>query len=314
MAPRASEDKVDFAAGTRQTWRMLASIPFPAISPEIFTIRIGDLDFSLRWYALAYIAGILVGWRLAVAAVSRERLWAGEPVMTRPQVEELLTWIVLGVIVGGRLGFALFYQPDHFLRYPLDIFRIWQGGMSFHGGLIGVAVAILVFSRRHGIPLGSLADILALATPPGLLLGRIANFANAELWGRPTAAPWGVVFPGTEAQNCPGSASPCARHPSQLYEAGLEGLALGALLLFLVYRQGWLRRPWAVAGSFLAGYGAARIFVELFRQADPQFVSPGNPWGHVLRIGEAGLTMGQLLSLPMLLAGLAMLAAAFGRR
>ena len=314
MAPRASGDKVDFSGDLRQTRRMLASIPFPAISPEIFTIRIGDLDFSLRWYALAYIAGILVGWRLAIAAVSRERLWAGEPAMTRSQVEELLTWIVIGVIVGGRLGFALFYQPDHFLRYPLDIFRLWQGGMSFHGGLIGVAVAILGFSRRHGIPLGSLADVLALATPPGLLLGRIANFANAELWGRPTAAPWGVVFPGAEAQDCPGAASPCVRHPSQLYEAGLEGLALGALLLFLVFRLGWLRRPWAVAGSFLAGYGAARIFVELFRQADPQFVSPGNPWGHVLRFGEAGLTMGQLLSLPMLLAGMAMLAAAFRRR
>ena len=314
MAPRVSADKVDFAADLWPMRRMLASIPFPAISPEIFTIRIGDLGFSLRWYALAYIVGIVIGWRLAIAAVSRERLWAGKPAMTREQVEELLIWIVLGVILGGRLGFALFYHPDYFLRNPLEIFRIWQGGMAFHGGLIGVAIAILGFSRRHGIPLGSLADILALATPPGLFLGRLANFANAELWGRPTALPWGVVFPGADAQDCPGSTSPCARHPSQLYEAGLEGLALAALLLFLVFCLSWLKRPWAVVGSFLTGYGATRIFVEFFRQADPQFISPGNPWGYVLRFGEAGLTMGQLLSLPMVLAGLAMLAVAFGRR
>ena len=284
---------------------MQAGIPFPAISPEIFSISIGAFEFALRWYALAYIAGILIGWRLAVAALRRPHLWQGDtPPMTKAQIEDLLTWIILGVILGGRLGFVLFYQPAYYLANPGQIPMLWQGGMSFHGGMLGVALAIVLVSRRHGAPLGKVADMLALATPPALFLGRIANFINAELWGRPTSLPWGVIFPGPAAQDCPGIDGLCARHPSQLYEAALEGLILGAILLFFAFRRGWLRVPWLTTGVFLAGYGLARFLVEFARQPDAQFVSPGNPLGLAFHLDGWGLTMGQALSLPMILAGL----------
>ncbi|MBC7138544.1 MAG: prolipoprotein diacylglyceryl transferase [Defluviimonas sp.] len=278
---------------------------FPDLSPEIFTIHIGSFAFSLRWYALAYIAGLIAGWRIVVALMRRPGLWpAGRAPMPAERVEDLLTAIVLGVILGGRLGFVLFYQPAHFLANPLDIVKVWQGGMSFHGGFLGVVVAALWFCRRHGVPVLQLADALAIATPPGLFFGRIANFINAELWGRPTDLPWGVIFPGEAAQTCEGTAyGLCARHPSQLYEAGLEGLVLGAVLLAAA-RAGALSRPGRVTGLFLAGYGAARFFVEFFRQADAQFITPDNPMGNVMQWGGAGLSMGQLLSLPMIAAGL----------
>ncbi len=185
---------------------------------------------------------------------------------------------------------------------------LWQGGMAFHGGFAGVVLATLIWCRAKGVPLGSAADAMALGTPPGLLLGRIANFINNELWGRPTDMPWGVVFPGEAAQACPGITGLCARHPSQLYEAGLEGLVLGAILILAVWRFGALKRPWLVSGIFFAGYGIARFVVEFFRLADPQFITPGNPYGHVLQLTEtAGLTMGQLLSLPMVAVGLALI-------
>jgi phosphatidylglycerol:prolipoprotein diacylglycerol transferase len=293
---------------------MLAAIPFPDIDPEIFSFEIGGFAFALRWYAMAYIVGILIGWRLAIAALRRPALWrGGTPPMTPEAFDDLLTWIVLGIIVGGRLGFVIFYQPGYYLANPGQIPMIWQGGMSFHGGFLGVLLAAVVFCWRRGISLASTADLLALGTPPGLLLGRIANFINGELWGRPTDAPWGVVFPGARAQDCPGVEGLCARHPSQLYEAGLEGLVLGAALIWLAFRAGWLMRPGQVTGLFLAGYGLARSVVEAFRQADPQFVTPDNPWGHVIRLGEAGLTMGQVLSLPMLAAGLLIFFAARAR-
>jgi len=279
---------------------MALMIEFPGFSPEVFTIPLFGMEFSLRWYALAYIAGLVAGWRIVVAAVKRPGLWpGGQAPMTPAQVEELLTAVILGVVIGGRLGFVLFYQPGYYLANPLDILKVWQGGMAFHGGFLGVAVAGLWFCRRHGIPALSAADALALATPPGLLLGRIANFVNAELWGRPTDLPWGVVFPGAAAQDCPGIAGPCARHPSQLYEAALEGLVRG-LVLLVVARAGGLRRPGLVTGIFLLGYGLSRFVVEFARQADAQFVTPDNPWGHVL----LGMTMGQILSLPMIAAGL----------
>ena len=275
-------------------------IEFPALRPEVFTLPLFGMEFALRWYALAYIAGLLIGWRIAVAAVRRPGLWpGGRAPMTPAQVEELLTAVILGVVIGGRLGFVLFYQPGHYLQNPLDILKVWQGGMAFHGGFLGVVVAGLWFCRRHGIAPLSAADVMALATPPGLLLGRLANFVNAELWGRPTTLPWGVVFPGAAAQDCPGVTGPCARHPSQLYEAALEGIVLG-LVLLLVARAGGLRRPGLVTGLFLLGYGLSRFLVEFARQADAQFVAPDNPWGHVL----LGMTMGQLLSLPMIAAGL----------
>jgi phosphatidylglycerol:prolipoprotein diacylglycerol transferase len=287
---------------------MLAMIPFPDISPEIFTIPLFGLELALRWYALAYIVGIVIAWRTSVAALRRPALWPGQtPPMTPAQVEDLLTWVVVGIILGGRLGFVLFYQPGYYLQNPVEILRIWQGGMSFHGGFLGVVVAGLAWTARHRVPRLSASDAIVLGVPAGLMLGRIANFINAELWGRPTDLPWGVAFPGAAAQACGQPLGEiCARHPSQLYEAALEGAVLLAVLLWLGFRRGALRVPGCITGVFLAGYGAARLVVEHFRQADAQFITQDNPLGHVLRLGDWGLSMGQLLSLPMLLAGLAL--------
>jgi phosphatidylglycerol:prolipoprotein diacylglycerol transferase len=222
--------------------------------------------------------------------------------------------VVLGVIIGGRLGFVLFYQPGYYLANPGEILMIWNGGMSFHGGFLGMAVVILGFSYKVGAAPGRVADMLAIAVPPGLFFGRLANFINAELWGLPTTMPWGVIFPGAAAQACPGVEGPCARHPSQLYEAGLEGLLLLALLTWLALARGWLKTPWALTGMFIAFYGAARFFVEFFRQADAQYITLDNPMGYVVQLGEAGLKMGQLLSLPMALVGLALVIWARRRR
>lgn len=285
---------------------MSTGLPFPDVSPELFSISLFGIEFALRWYALAYIAGILIGWRIAVAAVKRATLWpADTPPMRPEQVEELLTWVILGIILGGRLGFVMFYQPGYYLANPGQILAIWQGGMSFHGGLIGVIVAALIYCLRAGIPLRPTADMMAMATPPGLFLGRVANFINAELWGRPTDLPWGVQFPGEAAQACGQAVGEiCARHPSQIYEALLEGLLLGAVLLWLAFRRGALKTPGKIVGLFIGGYGAARFFVEFFRQPDAQFVSVGNPLGLAWQIGGYGLTMGQLLSIPMILVGL----------
>ncbi|WP_292286715.1 prolipoprotein diacylglyceryl transferase [Marivita sp.] len=285
---------------------MSTGLPFPNVSPELFSISIFGMDLALRWYALAYIAGILIGWRIAVAAVKRAALWpANTPPMRPEQVEELLTWVILGIILGGRLGFVLFYQPAYYFANPMQIPFIWQGGMAFHGGLIGVILAGWLYCMRASIPLRSAADMMALATPPGLLLGRIANFINAELWGRPTELPWGVQFPGAAAQACGQAAGEiCARHPSQLYEAVLEGILLGGALLWLAFRRGALKVPGRIVGLFIGGYGAARFLVEFFRQPDAQFVSEGNPLGLAWHVGGYGLTMGQLLSLPMIAIGL----------
>jgi phosphatidylglycerol---prolipoprotein diacylglyceryl transferase len=228
------------------------------------------------------------------------------------EVDDLLTAIILGVILGGRLGFVLFYGFDYYSAHPLDILKVWEGGMSFHGGFIGVMIAGLWFARRHNISGWSLADALALAAPVGLFFGRIANFINAELWGRPTTMPWGVIFPGEAAQDCPGVLTLCARHPSQLYEAGLEGLLLG-LILWVMIRFGALKRPGLVLGMFLTGYGLARMFVEIFRQADAKFITPDNPLGHVIGTAEIGLSMGQALSLPMVLIGLIFVLRALNR-
>ena len=278
-------------------------IPFPEISPDIFSITIAGREFALRWYAMAYLAGLLIGWRVIVALMRRPGLWGGTAPMRPEKVEELLTWVVVGVILGGRLGFVLFYEPAWYLANPGQIIKVWQGGMSFHGGFLGVVLAAWAYARRNGIAPLRLADALAIAAPVGLFLGRIANFINAELWGRPTTAPWGVIFPCEAAQDCPGVEGLCARHPSQLYEAGLEGLLLG-LVLFLLVRRGGLARPGLALGVFLSGYGLSRFIVEFFRQADAQFVTPGNPWGHVLGGPVWGITMGQLLSLPMIAVGL----------
>ena len=286
-------------------------IPFPDISPVLVEIPLGPVSLPIRWYALAYIVGIVLGYLILRHAIDRPRLWKNDtPPLIRSQLEDLLTWMVLGIILGGRIGYVLFYGQGQFLDDPLAILRVWEGGMSFHGGLLGVTIAGLLFAYRQRVPVARLADGLALATPPGLLLGRIANFINAELWGRPTDLPWGVIFPGAAAQDCPGVAGLCARHPSQLYEAGLEGLVLGALVMWLAFARGWLKTPGAICGAFVAGYGASRFVVEYFRLADSQFITPDNPLGHVVRLGDLGLSMGQLLSLPMLAAGLLVLAVA----
>ena len=281
----------------------MSYIPFPPLSPEIFSIDIGGMTFALRWYALAYIVGLMAGVWLIRRALRTARLWDAVP-MTEEQLDRLMTWVIAGVLIGGRLGYVLFYQPAHFLAHPELILRVWEGGMSFHGGFLGVSLAGLIFARREKIPALTVGDLFAMVAPIGLFLGRLSNFNNAELWGRPTTLPWGVAFPGDAAQLCPGVVGICARHPSQLYEAALEGLVLGALVLWAAWRGDWLRRPGRIMGVFVAGYGIARFVVEFFRQPDAQFITEGNPLGLAWQIAGSGLTQGQALSLPMIAVGL----------
>jgi phosphatidylglycerol:prolipoprotein diacylglycerol transferase len=283
---------------------MFAAIPFPDITPEIFSFTVFGREIALRWYAMAYIVGIAIGWQIIKFALNRPHLWRNGPPMKVAQLEDLLTYIVAGVIGGGRLGYVLFYKPAEFLANPIDIIKIWEGGLSFHGGFLGVVVAVYFFSRRQNVPLPDLADIIAVAATPAILLVRIANFINAELWGRQTDLPWGVIFPGQAAQACATVLEPCARHPSQLYESGLEGLLLGTILILLAFRFGALKKPWLLSGVFFMGYGIARFLVEFVRQPDAQFVSPGNELGLAFHINGYGLTMGQTLTLPMILVGL----------
>jgi phosphatidylglycerol:prolipoprotein diacylglycerol transferase len=253
---------------------MLLAIPFPAIDPVL--VEVGPL--VIRWYALAYIAGIVLGWRLA------RRLATLRPVAATPeQIDDFVTWVTLGIILGGRLGYVLFYRPGYYLFHPLEILAVWQGGMSFHGGAVGVILAIFLFARRHRLDMLALADRTTAVVPIGLFFGRLANFINGELWGRVADVPWAMVFP---------HAGPEPRHPSQLYQAGLEGLALFALLMALVWNPAIRARRGFVSGAFLAGYGAARLVGELFRQPDAH-----------LGFLFAGATMGQLLSVPMVLVG-----------
>jgi len=282
---------------------MQALIPFPPLTPEIFAIELGSFTFALRWYALAYIAGFLIAWRMILATIRQPALWPGARApMTAPQVESLLTWIIVGVILGGRFGFVLFYQPGYYLSHPAEVLRVWEGGMSFHGGLLGAAVAGWGFALRNGVPPSAVSDSMAMAVAPGIFLGRIANFINAELWGHPTTVPWAVEFPGWGGICPPDWPHACGRHPTQLYEAALEGLLMGSVL-WILSRRGALGRPWLLTGCFLAIYGAARFVVEFWRVPDDQFLA-AHPQGHVLGIGDLGLTMGQALSLPMLALGL----------
>ncbi|MEO0820523.1 MAG: prolipoprotein diacylglyceryl transferase [Pseudomonadota bacterium] len=276
-------------------------LPFPQIDPALVTVEIGGFELSLRWYALAYIAGLVLGWRMVVWLMRRPRLWPRDTAPMSPQApEELLTWMVLGVVLGGRLGFVLFYSPLYYLSHPLEIFALWQGGMSFHGGFLGVILGVIFYARARGIPVLQVGDAVALAAPAGIFFGRIANFINGELWGRITDVPWAMVFP---------AAGPEPRHPSQLYEGALEGLVLGLVMWWLALRRGWLKWPGALIGVFFIGYGAGRSFVENFRQGNIEYASPDNPWGQIIRFGSgpeaAGLTMGQILSLPMVAIGIA---------
>jgi phosphatidylglycerol:prolipoprotein diacylglycerol transferase len=278
-------------------------LPFPAIDPALFTIELGGMNFSLRWYALAYIAGLLLGWQIVAGLMRRPALWGGDAPMAPEMAENVLTWAVLGVVLGGRLGFVLFYNPAYYLMNPLEVAVIWEGGMSFHGGFLGVILAVALWSHRNGVPMVRLGDAVAVAAPPGIFFGRLANFINGELWGRPTDVPWAMVFPDPRSGGVP-------RHPSQIYEAVLEGALLFAVMLWLV-RRGWLRRPGAMIGVFLTGYGLGRTISEGFRQGNVEFVTPSNPFGHVWRLGDTaaswGLTMGQVLSLPMVILGGAIL-------
>jgi phosphatidylglycerol---prolipoprotein diacylglyceryl transferase len=262
---------------------VLPVLPFPAINPVLVSIG----PFAVRWYALAYIVGIIAGWIYARAILSSPRLWGGPAPITVAQYDDFILWITLGIIVGGRVGYVLFYNLPHFVAHPLDIFQLWNGGMSFHGGFIGCIVATVAFARRRGIPVLSLGDVTTAVGPIGLLLGRLANFVNGELWGRPTDVPWAMIFP---------NGGPIPRHPSQLYEAALEGLAL-LLLLGLLVQLGALKRPGLVTGAFAVGYSIARTFCELFREPDVQL---GFLWG--------GLTMGMLLCIPLFLAGVGLIA------
>ena len=289
-------------------------ILFPEISPEIFSVDIGGFEFALRWYALSYIIGIFLGWRLAILATRRADLWPRNQSPIEPvQAEDLMTWIVFGVILGGRLGYVIFYESSKYIGDPVSILKVWQGGMSFHGGFLGVVLTAYLFFKRNLVPYASGADLLALCTPIGLLLGRIANFINAELWGRATEMPWGVAFPGEAAQACGQLSGLCARHPSQLYEAMLEGLLLGMILIFVAFRKNGLKRPGLISGLFFAGYGIARYMVEFFRQPDAQFQSVTNPVGYAFQFGDYGLTMGQSLSLPMIILGIALIITALRR-
>lgn len=254
---------------------MIFVIPYPAIDPVL--VEIGP--FVVRWYALAYIFGLLGGWLYV------RRLAKGPPpVMGASDVDDFLVWATLAVVIGGRLGYVVFYKPGYYLGNPLEILAVWRGGMSFHGGLIGVIVAGFLFTKRRGIAFLPFADAIACAAPIGLFLGRIANFINGELYGRPSEVPWAMVFP---------AGGPAPRHPSQLYEAALEGIVLFVVLHLLWRSEGIRCRPGILLGALLAGYALARFVAELFREPDAH-----------LGFLVAGTTMGQWLSLPMLIVGL----------
>jgi phosphatidylglycerol---prolipoprotein diacylglyceryl transferase len=262
---------------------MFAVLQFPALDPVAFHV----FSWPIYWYALAYVAGLLFASWYLKRLVTFPKLWgAFRPTLTVQQVDDLFLWSILGVIVGGRLGYVLFYKPKFYFTHPVEIFKTLDGGMSFHGGFLGVVLACWLFSRRNNIQFDRLLDLAAAVSTVGLGLGRVANFINAELWGRPSDLPWAVMFPGEAL----------ARHPSQLYEALLEGLLLFAVVRLATHRYDVLQHPGRAAGIFAVGYGLSRIFVEYFREPD-------------IHLGYyAGfLTMGMLLSLPLVIAGIWML-------
>lgn len=288
---------------------MLALIPFPNIDPVIFAIDVGPLHLAVHWYAVAYIAGFICAIYWMNWQRRRPELWPNNtPPMSKVQIEDLMTWAIIGTILGGRLGYVLFYNFPEFWADPSRIIRVWEGGMSFHGGFAGVIIGAYFYCKKNGINPWSAGDLIASASCFGLLFGRIANFINAELWGRYTEVPWAVSFPTPAAQDCGLLlTNVCSRHPSQLYEAALEGIVLFCVMLYLMKRHNWLHKPGQMIGVFFLGYGLARVLVEGFRQADAQFISLTNPMGHVIRLGDWGLTMGQTLSLPMVAIGLTLI-------
>lgn len=265
----------------------MLTIAFPVFDP--IAIAIGPL--AIRWYALAYIGGIVLGWLYARRIIRSERLWGGPAPFTELDFDDFILWVTLGIILGGRTGYVLFYNFGYFAQHPAEILELWKGGMSFHGGFMGCVIAVLLFGWKRKIPVLSLGDVTCAVGPIGLLLGRVANFINSELWGRHADAsvPWRMVFP---------NGGPLPRHPSQLYEAALEGVLLFIILALLI-RGGALKRPGFIIGAFATLYGLARIVGEFFREPDPQL---GFLWG--------GLTMGMLLSVPMIIAGVIFMVAA----
>jgi len=286
------------------------ALQFPDFDPvavAIPAIHLGALTLgplAIRWYALAYIAGILLGWRYCVRLIRNPKLWGGRaPTITAPQIDDLILWITLAVILGGRIGYICFYMlvnPDQraeLIANPLEVFEVWKGGMSFHGAMIGVGLAMAGFAIANKVSLLGVADLVAACEPIGQCFGRLANFINGELWGRPTSLPWGMIFCNKHiaAENggqCPEDVVMTARHPSQLYEAALEGVVLFLVLRFATHRLKWLQRPGAVTGLWLIGYGLIRILLETVRNPDegmPEF--------------PLGLTMGMMLSIPMILVG-----------
>jgi phosphatidylglycerol:prolipoprotein diacylglycerol transferase len=266
-------------------------IKFPVFDP--IAISIGP--FAIRWYALAYIGGIVLGWLYARSLIKNEKLWGGPAPISAVQLDDFILWVTLGIILGGRTGYVLFYNLPFFADHPSEIFELWKGGMSFHGGFMGCVIAVMWFARKNSIPILSLGDITTAVGPIGLFLGRIANFINGELWGRPADPdlPWAMIFP---------TGGPLPRHPSQLYEAGMEGILLFTVLAVMI-RFGALKRPGLVLGSFITLYAFARITGEHFREPDPQL---GFLWG--------GLTMGMLLSLPMVIAGIILIVRAWRQK
>jgi phosphatidylglycerol:prolipoprotein diacylglycerol transferase len=260
-------------------------IPFPNFDPVL--INLGP--FPIHWYAFAYLIGIVGGWIYARSLVRSERLWGGPAPLTVADCNDFVLWCAIGMVVGGRLGYVIFYNPAYFIAHPLEIFDLSASGRSFHGALLAILLVEVAFARWRRIPFLSLTDVASAVAPIGLFFGRIANFINGELWGRTSDVPWAMVFPG---------GGPSPRHPSQLYEAALEGLVLLIVLAFLV-RAGALKRRGTITGVFAIGYGLARIVCEFFREPDEQL---GFIWG--------GLTMGMLLSLPMILIGIGILVVA----
>ena len=266
----------------------LWAIPFPNIDPV--ALQLGPV--AIKWYGLAYLAGLLLGWLYIRRLLSEPDLWAGgRPPFDVAKVDDLLLYITAGVVLGGRLGFVIFYEPSYYLANPGDIIAVWKGGMAFHGALVGCLIAVWVFARRNRVNPWSTGDLVTAAVPIGLFFGRIANFINGELFGRPTTLPWGMVFP--EAALHHPDVEPTPRHPSQLYEAVLEGLVVFLVLRLMTHYFGALKRPGLVSGVFLAGYAVARSTAELFRE--PHFA-------HAFNIGP--LTQGIVYSIPMLLMGL----------
>jgi phosphatidylglycerol:prolipoprotein diacylglycerol transferase len=267
------------------------TIAFPVFNP--IAISLGPI--AIRWYALAYIGGIVLGWIYARSLLKNERLWGGPAPISLPQMDDFILWVTVGIILGGRTGYVLFYNLAFFLQHPAEIFELWKGGMSFHGGFLGCVAAVMLFCRLNKLPILSLGDITTAVGPIGLFLGRLANFINSELWGRAadSSVPWAMVFPNDALQ--------VPRHPSQLYEAGLEGILLFTVLAVMI-RMGALKRPGLILGSFITIYGFARITGEFFREPDPQL---GFLWG--------GLTMGMLLSVPMIIVGAIIIVSAWRR-